>query len=122
VYAQFIRNVLRGEDIVITGTGQLYRSWIYVVDCALAILLLLVKGECGQAYNVADEQSCVSIRTLAEMTARMAGRRVIMSNQDKSGSAPITHATFCTSKLEALGWQPLCHLEEGLAHTIAALR
>ena len=93
-----------------------------MVDCALAILLLLVKGECGQAYNVADEQSCVSIRTLAEMTARMAGRRVIMSNQDKSGSAPITHATFCTSKLEALGWQPLCHLEEGLAHTIAALR
>ena len=122
VYAQFIRNVLNGEDIVMTGTGELYRSWIYVVDCALAILLLLVKGECTQAYNVADKESCVTIRTLAELTAQLAGRRVVMKVQGKPGNAPITCATFRTDKLEALGWQPLWHLADGLQHTIDTLR
>jgi nucleoside-diphosphate-sugar epimerase len=122
VYAQFIRNVLNGEDIVMTGTGELYRSWIYVVDCALAILLLLVKGECTQAYNVADKESCVTIRTLAELTAQLAGRRVVMKVQGKPGNAPITCATFRTDKLEALGWQPLWHLAVGLQHTIDTLR
>lgn len=122
VYTQFIRNVLNGEDIVMTGTGELYRSWIYVVDCALAILLLLVKGECTQAYNVADKESCVTIRTLAELTAQLAGRRVVMKVQGKPGNAPITCATFRTDKLEALGWQPLWHLADGLQHTIDTLR
>ena len=105
-----------------TGTGELYRSWIYVVDCALAILLLLVKGECTQAYNVADKESCVTIRTLAELTAQLAGRRVVMKVQGKPGNAPITCATFRTDKLEALGWQPLWHLADGLQHTIDTLR
>lgn len=123
VYAQFIRYVLQGEDIVMKSKGEQYRSWIYVVDCAFAILLLLAKGETAQAYNVADEQSCITIRSLAEMTAKAAGVRVVMNIEQTGGSsAPITRATFCTEKLEALGWKPLWHLEDGLQHTIASLR
>ena len=34
VYAQFIRNVLRGEDIVLKSRGEAFRSWLYVVDAA----------------------------------------------------------------------------------------
>lgn len=32
VYAQFIRNILCGEDIVMKSTGEQFRSWCYVVD------------------------------------------------------------------------------------------
>ena len=51
VYAQFIRNVLQGEDIVLKSKGEAYRSWLYVVDAAHAILRLLLDGEKGNAYK-----------------------------------------------------------------------
>lgn len=124
VYAQFIRNVLRGENIVLKSKGEAFRSWIYVVDCALALLHILLKGESGEAYNIANEESNVSIRTLAEIVAVIAGEKVVFdipedANQGKT--TPITKAVFSTSKLEALGWKPLVPLRQGLLHSIRTL-
>ena len=122
VYAQFIRNVLQGEDIVMKSEGLQYRSWIYVVDCAAAILLLLEKGTRGEAYNVANSESNITIRQLAETTAAMAGRRVIMDITAEGNTTPITKAVFATEKLEQLGWRPLFSIDEGLRHTIDTMR
>lgn len=108
VYAQFIRNVLYGEDIVMKSRGLQMRSWCYVVDCALGLLYVLLKGITSEAYNVADNSSNLSILQLAEMIAGIAGRKVIVelpSEEEKSGFTPITHATFDTTKLESLGWK-----------------
>ena len=122
VYAQFIRNVLNGEDIVMKSLGQQYRSWIYVVDCAAAILLLLEKGKQGKAYNIANEESNITIRQLAEKTAAIAGRRVVMDITDGGNTTPISRAIFSTEKLESLGWHPLFTIDDGLRHTIEAMR
>ena len=121
VYAQFIRNVLRGENIVMKSLGQQYRSWIYVVDCAAAILLLLDKGQSGEAYNVANDESNITIRQLAEKTAAIADRKVIIDACEGGNTTPISHAVFSTQKLESLGWHPLFTIEEGLRHTIDAM-
>ena len=121
VYAQFVRNVVRGEDIVLKSKGEAFRSWTYVVDCATALLYLLLKGKDGEAYNIADEQSNITIRELAEMTARLAGRRVVFDIPDDPAhgiTTPITKAVFDTRRLQSLGWHPLWHIEEGLRHTI----
>lgn len=77
VYAQFIRNVLRKENIVMKSTGEQYRSWCYVVDCVSALLYILLKGETQQAYNIADASSNISIRELAELIAQLGGEKVI---------------------------------------------
>lgn len=123
VYAQFIRNVLSGQDIVMKSRGEQYRSWIYVVDCAVALLLILQKGQTGEAYNVADEQSCITIKHLAELLADAEGRKVVFDIDEVSGNTtPITKATFSTTKLSRLGWQPLTTMAEGLAHTLTAQR
>lgn len=125
VYAQFIRNVLRGEDIVLKSRGEAYRSWLYVVDAAHAILRLLLDGERGNAYNVAHAASNISIRQLAELIAAKAHRKVVFHIPDdarQGNTTPITKATFCTSKLEALGWKPLFGVEEGVEHTLAECR
>ena len=122
VYAQFIRNVLNGEDIVMKSLGQQYRSWIYVVDCAAALLLLLEKGKRGEAYNIANEESNITSRQLAEKTAAIAGRKVVMDITDGGNTTPISRAIFSTVKLESLGWHPLFTIDEGLRHTIEAMR
>ena len=121
VYAQFIRNVERGEDIVLKSKGEAFRSWTYVVDCATALLHILLLGKDGEAYNVADEQSNITIRQLAELTAGMAGRQVVFDIPDDAThgvTTPITKAVFDTRRLQSLGWQSLWHIEEGLRHTV----
>jgi nucleoside-diphosphate-sugar epimerase len=122
VYAQFIRNVLRNEDIVMKSSGSQFRSWIYVVDCAAAILYLLLKGESGEAYNVANNESNITIRQLAEKIAAIADKKVIMELSDNGNTTPITKAVFSTKKLESLGWQPIFDIDEGLRHTIETMR
>lgn len=122
VYAQFIRNVLHDEDIIMKSEGTQYRSWIYVVDCATAILSVLTKGETGEAYNVAHDESNITIRQLAEKTAAIADRKVIMQLSGDGNTTPITKAVFSTQKLKTLGWQPLFSIDEGLRHTINTMR
>lgn len=107
VYAQFIRNVLRGEDIVMKSTGAQFRSWCYVVDCASALLFILLKGENGQAYNIADASSNIRIKELAEMIAEIGGKNVVIdmpSDAEKAGYNVVTKSIFSTDKLEGLGW------------------
>ena len=123
VYAQFIRNLLDGKDIVMKSRGEQYRSWLYVVDAAHALLTILTKGAKGEAYNVADEQSNITIRALAELLAGAEDRQVVFDIDDANGNTtPITRATFSTEKLAQLGWRPLTTIAEGLQHTLAAQR
>lgn len=124
VYAQFVRNVLRGEDIILKSKGEAFRSWTYVVDCAMALLHILLKGENAQAYNIANEESNVTIRHLAECVSELAGREVrfdIPQEANQGNTTPITKAVFSTRKIERLGWKPLFSLREGMEHTINAL-
>lgn len=122
VYAQFIRNVLRGEDIVLKSPGSQFRSWLYVVDCARALFYILLKGESSQAYNVADEASNATIRQLAEITAHVGNRKVIFDvNHPEANSTPIQKALFSTQKLQSLGWKPFFNLESGLYNTITTI-
>ena len=125
VYAQFIRNVLRGEDIVMKSTGEQFRSWCYVVDCVSALLHILLKGTNCEAYNIADAESNISIRELAETIAKYGGKKVIIDIPDadeKKGYNVVTKSVFSIEKLEALGWKPKSHIKEGIKKTIEALQ
>lgn len=121
VYAQFIRNVLCGEDIVMKSTGEQFRSWCYVVDVISALLFILLKGECGEAYNIADTNSNISIRELAEMVAQIGDRKVVfdLPNADeKKGFNPVRKSVFSTDKLFSLGWVAQMSIQRGIEHTI----
>jgi len=125
VYAQFIRNVINGEDIILKSSGEQFRSWCYVVDCAKAILFILFKGENLQAYNVADENSTVSIRELAEMIASISGQRVVFerpSDEEKKMFNTMAKSVYDTSRLHGLGWKIAGTLKEKMVKTIEAAR
>lgn len=124
VYAQFIRNILRNEDIVMKSTGEQFRSWCYVVDCVSGMLHILLKGKCGEAYNIADDESNISIRELAETIAEIGGRHVVIDvpNQEElKGFSIVTKSVFSTKKLKSLGWMTNNHVVSGLEKTIKEL-
>lgn len=121
VFAQFIRNVLHDEDVVMKSNGEQFRSWCYVVDCVNALLHILLKGKCGEAYNIADADSNVSIREFAEIIAEIGGKRVVIDapvDDEKKGYNVVSKSIFSIEKLERLGWKAKNHLHEGLIHTI----
>jgi len=121
VYAQFIRNILNGEDIIMKSTGEQYRSWCYVVDCITALLHLLLKGEKGEAYNIADSYSNITIKQLAEMIAHIGNRHIILdipSDTEKRSFNPVSKSVFSTKKLEQLGWSITGTMEEKIRKTI----
>ncbi len=121
VFCQFIRNVLAGEDIVMKSDGLQMRSWCYVVDCARALLYILLKGSSGEAYNVADPSSAFTIRDLASAIARPACRKVVLSNPTDAEAKAFTaigHAVFAVDKLQALGWKVEGCWQDKLAATI----
>ena len=119
VYAQFIRNIVAGEDIVMKSVGLQKRSWLYVVDCVFALFTILLKGKNCEAYNVADRQSEITIRQLAELLAKYGNKKVVFDNNESTdNTTPITYATFSSEKITLLGWLPFYSIEDGLYHSL----
>ena len=121
VYAQFIRNIIKGEDIVMKSSGEQFRSWCYVVDCVSALLFVLLKGSSGEAYNIADSTSVLTIRQLAEMLADIGNCKVVMevpSETEKRGYNLVSKSVFSVNKLESLGWKIYGSMSEKMMKTI----
>lgn len=122
--SQFIRKVLAGEDIVLKSDGSLVRTHCYVLDAVQAICLVLLKAPNGEAYNIADNRTDVSIRTLAELISNARDRKIIFdipNDIEKKGFSRVTHAVLSGEKLRKLGWKPIWNLEEGIKSTLDIL-
>lgn len=118
-YAQFIRNVVNGDDIVLRSQGSQIRSWLYVADCVSAILYILKYGSSREAYNISSSELTVSIREFAEMIAHKAGKRVIFNIPEGTDkNAIISRGVLSPSKLYGLGWNPNFSFESAIEHTI----
>lgn len=125
VYAQFIRNILKGEDIIMKSTGEQSRSWCYVVDCVSALLFVMLKGGSGEVYNIADPASIYTIRQLAEMLAEIGHCRVVMevpSEMEKKGYNPVQKSVFSINKLDGLGWKVSGSMKEKMTNTVNYLK
>lgn len=123
--AQFLRNVLNGQDIVMKSTGAQVRSWCYAADAVNGILTLLHKGESGGATNVANRHSVHSIREYAQILAEVGGVSLkfdLPPAVEQAGYTKITRAVLNPEKLEGLGWSAKYDLRTGLAHTYLCLR
>lgn len=122
---QFIRNVLNGEDIVMKSAGTQMRSYNYIGDCASAIITVLINGESGQAYNIANPDVRITIAQLAKMIAIAAKRKVVFSDPDIidiANRTPIVKQVLSTKKIEDLGWKGAFTAESGIRHTLDILQ
>lgn len=122
--AQFINNVLRGEDIVLKSNGKQRYSYTYMMDVATAFLTILLKGEDGEAYNVADDHSVVTLAGLAECMAKQNGCKVVFDlpkASEAAGYSNLLDGVMKAEKLKALGWNAMVDMEHGIARTIEIL-
>lgn len=124
-HAQFLRNGLAGEDIVLKSKGSQRRTYCYVMDAVSGLFAVLFKGKSGEAYNVANDQSIASIAEVAKTIAALTDTKVIFDLPDEVESKGFSKPQNCvlkTDKIKALGWFGKYDLKQGLNETLEILR
>lgn len=108
VFAQFARCAAADKDIVLFTEGELRRCYCHTEDAVEAMLYILLRGEGGMAYNVANEDAYISVRDMAEMVCREFGKNMKVRIEPKEGMgySPVTYLRLDTRRIRALGWQP----------------
>lgn len=122
--SQFIKKGIAGEDIVLKSSGTQYYSYTYVSDAVSGLLIVLLDGEKGEAYNIAEEHSDIMLKDLAEIIAGINGKKVVFEVPDAveaTGYSTATKARLDGSKLQKLGWMPRYDIQSGIERTIKIL-
>lgn len=123
--AQFIKNGVSREDIVLKSKGEQVYSFTYAPDAVLGMLWVLLRGETGQAYNLGDRRSNIMQKDLAKLIADYAGTKVVFDLPDemeRRGYSTATKAMMDACRIRELGWQAGCDISAGIRETLDILR
>ena len=85
---------------------------------------VLLNGENGEAYNIADESGDITLRDLAALVAAQAGRKVIFELPnaiESAGFSKATKARLDGRKIKELGWKPAYDLQTGVSRSCETL-
>lgn len=119
--SQFIKKGTKREDIVLKSEGTQFYSYSYVADSVSGLLTILLNGANGEAYNIADKNSDISLKDMAELIADHVGTKVVYEIPDAKeavGYSKATKALLCAEKLQMLGWKGHWDIKNGLHRTI----
>lgn len=105
------------KEVVVWGSGAVYREFLYVDDCAQALVFLMNNYDGSEIVNVGTGED-VTIRELAETVKKVVGfEGELVFDMSKPDGTP--RKLLDVSRLSALGWRASTLLDEGVAKTVA---
>jgi len=122
----FINNILNKKSLPVYGDGNYTRDWLYVIDHALAIDLILEKGKVKETYNIGGFNEWKNIDLVKLLCQQMdeklenpvgTSENLITYVKDRPGH-DLRYAIDASKINKELGWKPTVTLEEGLSITI----
>ncbi len=129
VWAQFIANIVRGQDILLKSNGATNRSFCYVTDTVTAMLHVLLDGENCVPYNISNEKSNTTIRGFAQAACEVFPERnmklAFANPEDEIMPEPSpldpTPEIMDNKRIRSIGWEPKVDLKEGIRRAVAIL-
>lgn len=117
VIAIFIGRMSQNEPVIIYGTGEQERDFIYVTECARANLLAIDKGS-GKVYNIGSSQGTTINSVFDTLKSIMKYQATPEYYPAKLGE---TFKIYLDSRraLADLMWQPQIGLHAGLEKTVS---
>ncbi|RLJ04137.1 MAG: GDP-L-fucose synthase [Candidatus Aenigmatarchaeota archaeon] len=110
---------ITGDSVVLWGSGEVYREFLYVEDLANACIFLMQSynyQDIGEFINIGSGKD-ISIKELAKLVKEAVGfKGEIIWDKSKPDGTP--RKLLDVSKIKTLGWFPKVRLEEGLRKTI----
>jgi dTDP-glucose 4,6-dehydratase len=113
-----IYKALNNEKIPVYGKGMNIREWLYVSDCADAILKITEGGKIGEIYNLGsgnERQNIEIVKTILRILNKPLD--LVSYVKDRPGHDFRYSLDFSKLKKE-LGWKPQVSLEDGLLMTV----
>lgn len=122
--SEFFNLAVENKNIVLKSRGEVVRSYTCVFDAVSGIISALIAGESGQAYNIANKNSVVSIASLAEKIAACAQTEVVFDipREGVKGAGSIAQGILNGEKLQLLGWKPVYDIDKGVKTTYEIMR
>lgn len=122
VFANFVNNIIKGQNIVMKGDGSACRSFCYIADATVAFLKVLLDGAGGGAYNVGNDAAYVSIKELAGIFVSTFPKKqlkvIFKKREDKNYESKGEKMLMSSKKVESLGWKCSFSIPEGLKRTV----
>ncbi len=128
VFAQFARSVIECKDIILKTKGETVRNYCYTTDAITGLLTVLANGTAGEAYNIANRDTAISIVDMANLFSRLYPESEtkivfdIAEDAGKLGYNPMVKLQLDSSKLEKLGWTAVVGLEEIIRRLVESLK
>lgn len=117
VVSIFSERLQAGEPIVIQGSGQQYRDFVYVADVVSAVLAMLDSRLDG-TWNVATGRPTTVLELLAALETRIAPATTIRHEASRPGD--LFASVLLNDQIrQDLGWQPRFDLAAGLDDMLA---
>jgi dTDP-glucose 4,6-dehydratase len=122
----FINNILNKKSLPVYGDGNYTRDWLYVIDHALAIDLVLEKGKVKETYNIGGFNEWKNIDLVKLLCQQIdeklenpvgTSEKLITYVKDRPGH-DLRYAIDASKINKELGWKPTVTFEEGLSMTI----
>jgi nucleoside-diphosphate-sugar epimerase len=125
VQADFLKNALNKENIIMKSTGAAVRTYTYISDAVNAIFRILFDNN-DFVYNIGDSNNKVSIKELAETIVKINPEdnlKVVMDlpKDNLKGVSPYTLGILNSDKLQSIGWKPKYNVLEGFSRTLKYL-
>jgi UDP-glucose 4-epimerase len=120
VVAIFSQAMLQGKPIIINGSGEQERDFLYVQDVVQASITAL-EGGSGDAFNIGTGKGA-SINEIFSLLKRVADYPGEASHGPAKPSEVFKIYLDVTKARQGLGWKPGFSLEEGLKDTLAWFR
>lgn len=121
--SQFIKNGINNENIILKSKGEQFFSYTYVIDAVAGIIILMLCGENGEAYNISGEG--IKLKELAKIIADISKTKVVFelpNETEKEGYSKVTNSILSSEKIEKLGWKANYKIEIGIKNTIKILK
>ncbi len=120
VVAIFSEQMLRGDQVIINGTGEQERDFVYVGDIVTANLAAIEAGD-GGIYNIGWGIGTSINQVFAEMKQITGYEKEAVFGPAKLGETFKIYLDASKASRE-LGWRPQVSLTEGLTKTVDYFR
>ena len=117
VFSEFAKCIINKKNIVLKSTGETVRNYCDAEDVAIACMTILAKGEAGQAYNIANMDTEISIKELAQKFIYLYPESEsniefdLSTDEKKLGYNGVMRNVLNSEKLMKLGWRPINTLD-----------
>lgn len=116
VIAMFIRKILDGEQLVINGSGEQTRDYVFVGDVVKANIFALKKDLRG-AFNVGTGKE-TSVNWIFEKIVSSMGAKIEEVHGPVAAGEQLRSCLSYDKIKNACGWEPQVELADGLKRTI----